>query len=162
MARIHDLEPDTQPTKESGVAFYHGESRARIEAAVQLAIEHGTPYDLELEIVSAKGAHKWIRTICQPLVENGKVVRVCGALQDITERRQAEAALREGRERLQRVLDHTRCIVSLGEVSGPAGWELRALEPRSPFVWNFPVINPETAQAVLPLVLAAGELYDRA
>jgi PAS domain S-box-containing protein len=162
VARIHDLEPDTQPTKESGVAFYHGESRARIEAAVQLAIEYGTPYDLELEIVSAKGAHKWIRTICQPLVENGKVVRVCGALQDITERRQAEAALREGRERLQRILDHTRCIVSLGEVSGPAGWELRALEPRSPFVWNFPVINPETAQAVLPLVLAPGELYDRA
>ena len=60
VARIHDLPPDTKPTKEWGFTFYHGESRPKIEAAVKLAIEKGTPYDLELEIVTAKGVHKWV------------------------------------------------------------------------------------------------------
>src|ERR1017187_8722854 len=58
VARIHDLDPDVRPGKEMGIAFYHGTSQARIAAAVQEAIDHGTPYDLELEIVSAKGVKK--------------------------------------------------------------------------------------------------------
>ena len=95
VARIHDLPPDTKPNKELGFSFYHGESRARIEAAVKLAMEQGTPYDLELEIVSAKGIHKWVRTIGQPVMENGQVARVCGVLQDITERRRMQADLEE-------------------------------------------------------------------
>ena len=95
VARIHDLEPGDLPSKERGINFYHGESRARIAAAVKEAIEHGTPYDLELEIVSAKGTHKWVRTICQPVVENGKVVKLHGSLQDITERALVEQAFRE-------------------------------------------------------------------
>ena len=95
VARIHDLDLHTQPNKEMGFSFYHGESREKIETAVKAAIEHGTPYDLELEIVSAKGVRKWVRTICQPLIENGKVLRVCGAMQDITQWRQTQAALEE-------------------------------------------------------------------
>jgi PAS domain S-box-containing protein len=78
-----------------GFSFYHGESRAKIEAAVQLAVEPGTPYDLELEIISAKGVRKWVRTICEPVMEKGKVVRVCGALQDITEQKRMQSDLDE-------------------------------------------------------------------
>ena len=95
VARIHDLDAGTQPSKEMGLTFYPGESRAKIETAVKLMIEHGTPYDLELEFVSAKGVPKWVRTIGQPIMEHGKVVHVCGALQDITERKHAEDAIRE-------------------------------------------------------------------
>ena len=40
--------------------------------------------------MSAKGTHKWVRTIGHPVLENGKVVRVRGAIQDVTERRRAQ------------------------------------------------------------------------
>ncbi len=68
-ARIHDVDPDAPTDARTGMSFYAGASRERIGAAVSEAIEHGTPYDLELEMISAIGARKWVRTICHPTVE---------------------------------------------------------------------------------------------
>jgi signal transduction histidine kinase/CHASE3 domain sensor protein/ActR/RegA family two-component response regulator len=110
VARIHDLEPDTETSVQMGLEFYPGESRARIEAAVKAAVEHGTPYDLELEFISAKGTHKWVRSICQPVLENGKVVKVRGTFQDITERKRADAILESQLERLALLSQITRAI----------------------------------------------------
>jgi PAS domain S-box-containing protein len=98
VARIHDLDPDDKTGMELGMSFYHGESRSKIERAVKEAIELGKPYDLELEMVTAKGTHKWVHTIGYPTVENGKIMHVRGSFQDITERKRAEAE----RERLHR------------------------------------------------------------
>ena len=93
VSRIHDLEPTVRPDRTMGTAFYRGPSRTLIEVAVQEAIDHGTPYDLELELISAKGKPKWIRTICEPLMENGKAIKLRGSFQDITARRRAEEKL---------------------------------------------------------------------
>ena len=95
MARIHDTDPLRPISKETGLQYYVGESRSKIEAALEDAIQQAAPYDLELEILSAKGVHKWVRTIGHPVIENGGVVRLHGSVQDITERKQIEAALRE-------------------------------------------------------------------
>ncbi len=103
-ARIHEIDPDVTPTAALGMGFFHGESRARIEAAVREAIESGTPYDLELELVSAKGSHKWVRSICHPIVHNGHVLRVRGSFQDITERKHSEEALRSSLEEKEALL----------------------------------------------------------
>ena len=94
VARIHDLEPGSATSVEFGLSFYTGESRAIIEAAVRKVVELGEPYDLDLEIQTAKGRHKWVRTIGRPILQNGQVVKVRGSLQDITERKQAEERLR--------------------------------------------------------------------
>jgi PAS domain S-box-containing protein len=94
VARIHDLDPAAQVSKEIGLSYYSAESRQRIELALQEAVQHGTPYDLELEIKTAAGNHKWIRTIGHPITEQGKVVRVRGSFQDITERKHAELRLK--------------------------------------------------------------------
>jgi len=94
-ARIHDLEPTAAMSVEQGLSYYHGEHRAAIEQAVRDAVELGRPYDLELELVSAKGVRKWVRTQCEPLMdEEGRVRYVYGDLQDITERKEAEASLK--------------------------------------------------------------------
>ena len=89
--RIHDLEPGTPIDVAVGLKYYTDEARPKIEAAVQEAIAHGTPFDLELELVSAKGRRKWIRTIGQPVVADGRVVHVHGSFQDITDRKRSEA-----------------------------------------------------------------------
>lgn len=100
VARIHDLEPQLPVSVESGIRYYADHSKPVIEKAVREAIEQAKPYDLELEIVSAKGIHKWIRTIGHPIVENGKVVKVSGSFQDISVRKREEQALRESRDLL--------------------------------------------------------------
>ncbi|HLF89301.1 MAG TPA: PAS domain S-box protein, partial [Anaerolineales bacterium] len=90
VARIHDLDPEQETNVSLGLNFYSGESRGKIENAVKDVVALAKPYDLELEMISAKGNHKWIRTIALPIVEGDKVVKVRGIFQDITERKKAE------------------------------------------------------------------------
>jgi signal transduction histidine kinase len=102
VARIHDMDPKAETSTDVGLAFYRGESRKLIEAAVKDAVEHGKPYDLELEMVTAKDNHKWVRTIGQPVVENGVVTKVWGSFQDITERKRVEEEIRRLNADLER------------------------------------------------------------
>jgi PAS domain S-box-containing protein len=105
VALIHDLAPGTPASVSLSINFYTEQSRPIIEKAFLDVMEKATPYDLELEIITAKGIHKWIRTIGHPVLENGKVVRVHGSFQDITERKQAEEALRESEEKFRELME---------------------------------------------------------
>lgn len=95
VSRINDLEPGRDLNVEKGLDFYRGVHREKIEHAFNELVEQGTPYDLELEIVSAKGIPKWVRATGYPVMRDGRVVQVQGAYQDITERKRMEEALRE-------------------------------------------------------------------
>jgi len=110
IARIHDVPVTLKPSREMGLQFYSGESRQRIAAAVQKSMQDGTPYDLELEFVSASGMHKWVRTISRPVMHDGRVVRMRGALQDITERKQTELRLQAQLQRMHLLERITRAI----------------------------------------------------
>ena len=103
VARIHELDPEADPNVELGLSFYQGELRGKIEQAVREANEDGKPYDLELEMITAKGNHKWVRTIALPILKDGKVVKMQGIFQDITERKQQE-------EKIQLQLNHLNAL----------------------------------------------------
>jgi len=98
VARIHDLDPKTPASVDLSIGYYAGQSKDKIGKAVQDSIELAKPFDLELEILSAKGVHKWVHTIGNPVVENGVVVKVHGSFQDITELKKAEEALRKSED----------------------------------------------------------------
>lgn len=101
VALIHDLEPDTGASVELSLNDYTKQSRPIIEKAVDDAIKEAKPYDLELEIITRKGQHKWIRTIGHPVVVDGKVLKIRGSFQDITERKKSEEALRESERKFR-------------------------------------------------------------
>lgn len=108
VARIHDLDPAAPTSRAIGLNFYTPESRKIIEKATQEAVEQGKSYDLELEIITAKGAYKLVRTIGQPEYVDGKVVQLRGIFQDITELKQAESEVKKLNEELeQRVKERT-------------------------------------------------------
>ena len=91
---LHEIDPETPVDVTSGIQFYAPAAQPVIAAAVQAAIEKGTPYDLELPLITAKGRAFWARAQCNPVVENGRVIKLVGAFQDITERKQAAEELR--------------------------------------------------------------------
>ena len=113
VARIHDLDPAIGTSVEFGLGFYAAESRAEIEAAVKAAIESAEPYDLELEIVSAKGVRKWVRTVGMPVVVDGRVSRVQGIFQDITELKNAEAVLRKNEHILRLFVEESPAAIAM-------------------------------------------------
>ena len=105
-ARILDLDP-SQPESLSfkdGLRYFQGEQHAQMSRAIRQAIEQGLPYALELELTSAKGVRKWIRTQGEPIWQDGRVVRIEGAIQDISEVQQARAALQAHQEMLEQTV----------------------------------------------------------
>jgi len=92
--RIHEVEPGTDVDVEEEIEFYAPDARPKIREAFERCIEEGAPYDLELPIDTAEGNRRWVRTVGAPAEEeNGEVVKVAGALQDITARKEAEREL---------------------------------------------------------------------
>lgn len=82
--------------------LYTAESWERLRRAVEEALSTGAPYELELEMIRPDGGARWLIARGEALRDAaGRVVRLRGTVQDITERRRSEQALRESEERLR-------------------------------------------------------------
>ena len=87
---IHEVDLSFDHSVQKGISFYAPGSKEIIEAAVAKCIEFGEPYDLELEFITAKGNHRWVNSIGKAHYENGKITKIYGSFQDITERKLLE------------------------------------------------------------------------
>jgi PAS domain S-box-containing protein len=77
---------------ETAIESYVAEYRTTIESAFRACVEQGIPYDLELEMITAKGRRIWVKTMGEAVRnEQGEIIQVQGAFQDITPRKEAEA-----------------------------------------------------------------------
>ena len=108
---IHELGPETNLELIVAIDFYAPRARPVIQAAIDNAILHGTPWDLELPLITAKGRERVVRAQGEVVFKDGKAVRLFGAFQDITERKQTEQALRLSEQRLSLALSSTRLAV---------------------------------------------------
>lgn len=92
VAAIHDLPAGYSPSAAEGIGLFVPEHRSIIEHAINDCIEKGLAYDLELQKITAKGRNIWVRTIGQPVRDSdGRIVRLQGAFQDITDRKKFES-----------------------------------------------------------------------
>jgi PAS domain S-box-containing protein len=109
VARIHDLDPNIPTNVQIGTSFYTADSKLKIESAIDRAIKFKESYDLELELISAKKIHRWVRTVGIPVVEDGKVVKIRGFFQDITDRKKIELSIAQLNAELEkRVEERTK------------------------------------------------------
>lgn len=99
---IHEVGPDFEPTVENGLGFYTPASRPVIEEAVRRAVELGEPFDVELQLLTAKGNIREVHAVGKA-DKAGK--RIFGFIQDITDRKRSEAKLIESERRLSLALD---------------------------------------------------------
>ncbi len=103
--RIHEIDGLVAPPLDQAIHFYAPEARAIVQAAVQAGIDHGTPWDLELPLITARQRQIWVRAQGTTHMLNGQAVKLVGAFQDITERKLVEVALREAEA-------HNRALIS--------------------------------------------------
>ncbi|MGV3526700.1 MAG: ATP-binding protein [Candidatus Sericytochromatia bacterium] len=98
--------------------FYPPEAIPQIEAALKNCYEQQQPFELELPFTRRNQEQIWVHIRGAAEVKEGEVATLYGAMQDITERRLNEDALRQLNARLeQRVIERTHELEeSLGQL----------------------------------------------
>ena len=93
--------------------LYTPESWERLRAAVETALHTGTPYELVLEMVRADGTHRWITARGESQRDSaGRITRLRGTVQDITDRKLAEEALSSMNGRLIEAQESERARIA--------------------------------------------------
>lgn len=96
----------TLPDLAEGLQLYLPAYRERVTLAVEDCIEQGIGFDLDVEMLDAHGRHLYVRVAGQAVRDdNGQIVRISGALQDISERKQALKQAQRLAERLTTTLE---------------------------------------------------------
>ncbi len=96
----------TLPNLAEGLQLYLPAYRERMALAVEDCIEQGIGFDLDVEMLDAHGRHLYVQMAGQAVRDdNGQIVRISGALQDISERKQALKQAQRLAERLTNTLE---------------------------------------------------------
>ena len=132
---IHAVPEGFLPTVEQAIDFYEPAYRAVVTQALDRAIETGESFDIECQFRTAKGSLRWVRSFCEPVCQGGKVVRLSGVFQDITEQRSQRAALKESNQ----ALEDAQAIACMGNwsfdiQSGQVQWSKQLFE-----IYQWPV-----------------------
>jgi PAS domain S-box-containing protein len=110
-ARVRDLwgvGPDVPVTIDTFFSGLHPDDRAKPQALVDRAVDPAGngEYYAEYRVIShADGSERWVAATGQVFFDNGRAVHMIGTGQDISERKLAEAALRESEERFRNMAD---------------------------------------------------------
>ena len=111
---IHEVPENFVPQVDTAMQFFAPEMRPSIQAAFHRCLSEGEPYDLELPLITFTGRRIWVRTLGRAEDAGGRRVRLYGAFQDITSRREAE----EGRRQLETQLFQAQKMETLGTLAG--------------------------------------------
>ncbi|WP_404344198.1 EAL domain-containing protein [Pseudoalteromonas mariniglutinosa] len=104
--RIYGLAINSPITTTTGFAYYALPEQQRLEQLFENALQ-GQPYCEEFAFTDANGQHKWIRTSGKALKDDqGNVVKIYGAVADITRERQLLASSMDKQNRLAAILDN--------------------------------------------------------
>ena len=83
-------------------SLVHPDDRDRVRAAVEEALREGTRYDVEYRIKRPDGSIRHVHSVAEPVLgQGGRVTRLSGMLQDISDRKALESEILQISEREQ-------------------------------------------------------------
>jgi PAS domain S-box-containing protein len=125
---IHEVPAGTRPTLDQALAFYAEPWRAQVAQAVDACLARGEPFDLEAQIVTAKGRPLWVRAIGEAVRgADGSFARVQGAFQDIQQQRDAAEQVRESERRLRELAESMPLVVWSATADGAIDYQTRSI-----------------------------------
>ncbi|CAA7622657.1 PAS domain S-box protein [Magnetospirillum sp. UT-4] len=82
-----------RPALETGINYYLPQYREPLRRTFEEAFAERRPFAMELELLSRTGRHRWVELRGAPNVTEGRPDYLIGTVQDISERKEAEARL---------------------------------------------------------------------
>ncbi|MCB0361051.1 MAG: PAS domain-containing protein, partial [Bdellovibrionales bacterium] len=93
-------EPGYALSLDETFSFYAPEDRQQLEGAFNRCVADGTPYDLTLPFLGAKGTRRWVRASGRAVYRaDGTLERIAGAFKDVTYYREAQERIEIETER---------------------------------------------------------------
>ncbi len=151
---------------EKTAGFFVDRDGDSVLAAFRRCADRGEPYDMEVRFANALGRELWVRMLGEPVVEDGKVVKVRGNFMDITEARAAVEAVKGSEEKYRRLVEGSPDVVYIySKERGALFWSARAGDilgytqddlTATPMLW-YDSIHPDDLPAVDEAIGGAGE-----
>ncbi|HTU01386.1 MAG TPA: ATP-binding protein, partial [Candidatus Sulfotelmatobacter sp.] len=148
MLRLFGFDPQQgQPSREAIEQRIDPDDRERVHAIHETAVREKTDLEHDYRILLPDGTVKHVHATCHPVPNAaGDVVELLGTVRDVTERKQAEGALREAHA----ALAHVTRVTTLGAVTASIAHEVK--QPLAAIVNN--------ANASLRLLASGGHGVD--
>jgi PAS domain S-box-containing protein len=120
--RVYGFDPNEGiPASNKPVQRMHPDDRARWQQVFDRAISEESDYEAEYRILLPDGAVRHIHSVGHPVLgASGKLVQFVGSSSDVTERKQAEEALRQAQADLAR----TNRVTTMGELTASLAHEV--------------------------------------
>ncbi len=167
--RIYGFAPqEIVPSLERLMEVIHPDDRGLILDAIDAALNDHKPYDLEHRIVRPDGEVRWVHRRAEVIRdEGGRPLRMVGTVHDLTDRKQAEARLKEAEARYRSLVEQVPVAIYRQEIehNGTISYispQIESLTGYTPEEYADPAfwvrtMHPEDRQRVL----AEDELTDR-
>jgi DNA-binding NtrC family response regulator/nitrogen-specific signal transduction histidine kinase len=115
LATICEVDPGHVPSVDEAIEYCANPWRAMLRQRLDSCMRDAASFDEELQMITARGRLVWVRVMGQAVRgANSAVVRVQGTIQDITERKQAEA----DRHELEARLRESQKLEAIGTFAG--------------------------------------------
>ncbi|HEU0152458.1 MAG TPA: PAS domain S-box protein [Arenimonas sp.] len=155
VAAIHERPAGFSPPLDEAIDYYAPEHRDRLREVLRACSEQGAPFDEQLVLLTASGRRVWVRAMGLPVFDDqGKVVRVQGAFQDVSERKQQELRLLESEQRMRTTVESAfDCIITMGDDGGIL--EFNAAAERTFGHARADVVGKRLSDVIIPPALRA-------
>lgn len=107
---ILELPYNTTPDNSLAFKFYQEPYQTMLKKAIAKAYQFGTPWDLELELVTANEKTIWVRSYGSAVIENDIIIKVKGILMDIDKYRTNETSFNLLKQRHKQLSSFTHVL----------------------------------------------------
>ncbi|GEP96420.1 PAS domain-containing hybrid sensor histidine kinase/response regulator [Chitinophaga cymbidii] len=98
---IYGLPGNYVPTLDTSLDFFDEQDSALIRSTLAKSMQEKTAFIFEAKTTTPADERKWVRVIGVPFVKDGAVLRVRGAIMDITDRKEDELALIRAKDKAE-------------------------------------------------------------
>ena len=118
--RIFRYDRTTQPTMERALQRVHPEDAALVQQTIERASQDGKDFEHACRLLMPEGSLKYVRVVAHAVRDEAGSIEFAGAVMDVTERKQAEEALRKA----QGELAHVTRVMTMGELAASIAHEI--------------------------------------